>query len=191
MREATTADIDAGVDVLTQAFENYPMTRTVLDPDGYLRRLSAYNRIFLADIGIPHGRVWVTADVSAVAIWSTPATPRETFAQRKDAFDELAGSRAPLVAEYEQAMGLFRPSTPVWFLAILGVNPTHQRQGLARAVLTESLAAVDRDHSAAFLETQDPVNVAFYESLGFTVSAEMQLPHDGPMYYAMHRRPVT
>ena len=95
-----------------------------------------------------------------------------------------------MVTEYEQTVGPLRPRAPMWFLAILGVDPDRQRQGLGRAVLTESLAAVDREHSAAFLETQDAANVTFYESLGFTVAAELQLPHDGPMYYAMHRRPA-
>ena len=189
VREATTSDVDAAVRTLTRAFEDYPMTRASLDPDDYLTRLSQYNHRFLTGIGLAHGRVWVTDDVSAVAIWITPATPSEAFAQHTAAFNELAGSRAALNAEYGQAMADFRPRSPHWLLAILGVDPACQRQGLGRAVVAPGLAAADAEHTPAFLETQDPANIAFYESLGFTVTAELELPHHGPIHYSMYRAP--
>ncbi|MEV0282971.1 MULTISPECIES: GNAT family N-acetyltransferase [unclassified Kribbella] len=189
VRRASATDVDAAVRTLARAFEDYPMTRMGLDPDHYLDRLTQYQRLFLTRIGLPHGRVWVTSDVSAVAVWTTPATPPNAFAPHADAFRELAGSRAELAAEYEQAMGVFRPREPVWFLALVGVDPERRSQGLGRAVIGPGLATADADHSAAFLETQEPGNLAFYESLGFTVIAELELPHRGPIHYAMYRPP--
>jgi GNAT superfamily N-acetyltransferase len=129
----------------------------------------------------------VTDGASAVAIWTTPATPPDAFARHAEVFNELAGSRASLAAEYGQAMGIFRPRVPLWLLAILGVDPDHQRQGLGRAVVEAGLAAVDREHLPAYVETQDPANLAFYESLGFVTIAELELPHNGPMHYALYR----
>ena len=190
VRQATESDVDTAVQTLTRAYEDYPMTRAGLDPDDYLPRLTQYNRRVLTGIGLPYGRVWVTDDVSAVAIWTTPATPPDAFSQHAEVFSELAGSRASLAAEYGQAMGVFRPRVPLWLLAILGVDPDRQRQGLGRAVVTPGLAAADREHLPAFLETQDPTNLMFYESLGFTTIAELQLPHDGPMHYALYRPPA-
>ncbi|MEU4605806.1 GNAT family N-acetyltransferase [Kribbella sp. NPDC023972] len=187
VRQASDADVDAAVRTLTRAFEDYPMTRMGLDPDNYLDRLTEYQRLFLTGIGLRHGRVWVTDDASAVAVWTTPATPPDAFAAHADAFAKLAGTRAALAAECEQAMGIFRPREPVWFLAVVGVDPDRQCQGLGRAVITPGLAAADAEHSPAFLETQDPANLAFYESLGFTVVAELELPHRGPIHYAMYR----
>ncbi|TDD30114.1 GNAT family N-acetyltransferase [Kribbella turkmenica] len=187
VRSATETDVDAAVRTLTRAFEDYPMTRTSLDPDQYLDRLARYQRLFLTRIGMPHGRVWVTSDVSAVAVWTTPATPPNAFAPHAEAFKDLAGSRAALAAEYEQAMGIFRPQSPVWFLALVGVDPSRQQQGLGRAVINPGLAAADAEHSPAFVETQEPANLTFYESLGFTVVAELELPHRGPIHYAMYR----
>ncbi|MGW1342428.1 GNAT family N-acetyltransferase [Kribbella sp. NPDC002412] len=189
VRRASETDVDAAVRTLARAFEDYPMTRMGLDPDHYLDRLTQYQRLFLTQIGLPHGRVWVTSDVSAVAVWTTPATPPNAFAPHADAFKELAGSRAELAAEYEQAMGIFRPREPVWFLALVGVDPDRRSQGLGRAVIAPGLATADADHSAAFLETQEPGNLGFYESLGFTVIAELELPHRGPIHYAMYRPP--
>ncbi|GAB2649938.1 GNAT family N-acetyltransferase [Kribbella swartbergensis] len=189
VRRATEADVDAAVRTLARAFEDYPMTRACLDPDGYLDRLTQYQRLFLTGIGLPHGRVWITSDSSAVAAWTTPATPPDAFTPHADAFQRIAGSRAALAAEYEQAMGIFRPREPMWFLAVVGVDPDRQRQGLGRAVISAGLAAADAENSAAFLETQEPANLNFYESLGFTVVAELELPHRGPIHYAMYRPP--
>jgi len=189
VRQASEADVDAAVRTLARAFEDYPMTRMGLDPDDYLTRLTQYQRLFVSGIGLPHGRVWVTDDASAVAVWTTPATPPDLFASHADEFARLAGSRAALAAECEQAMGIFRPRDPVWFLALVGVDPDRQSQGLGRAVITPGLAAADAEHSPAFLETHEPANITFYESLGFTVTAELELPHHGPIHYAMYRPP--
>jgi GNAT superfamily N-acetyltransferase len=187
VREATEADVDAAVDTLTQALVDYPMTRACLDPDGYVDRLTQYHRLYLTGIGLPHGRVWVTDDVSAVAIWLPPDLPADAFAPHAEAFQELAGSRAPIGAEYAQAIGIFRPRDPVWLLALAAVRPDRQRRGLGPAVIAPGLAAADAAHSPAFVETQDPANVGFYESLGFTVIAELELPHRGPIHYSLYR----
>lgn len=189
VRQASEQDVDAAVRTLARAFEDYPMTRLGLDPDGYLDRLTQYQRLFLTGIGLPHGRVWVTDDASAVAVWTTPATPPDAFASHADEFMKLAGSRAELAKECEQAMGIFRPSEPVWFLGLVGVDPDRQRHGLGRAVIAPGLAAADAEHSPAFTETAEPANINFYESLGFTVTAELELPHRGPIHYAMYRPP--
>ncbi|MEV0798420.1 GNAT family N-acetyltransferase [Kribbella sp. NPDC050281] len=190
VRQATVADVEPAVRTLARAFEDYPMTRMGLDPDDYDARLTQYQRLFLTEIGLAHGRVWVTDDVSAVAIWTTPSTPADVFASHADAFEALAGSRAALVAEYEEAMGTFRPREPVWFLGVVGVEPDLQHQGLGRAVIAPGLSAADQDHSPAFLETHEPGNLPFYESLGFVTVAELQLPHDGPIHYALYRPPA-
>jgi GNAT superfamily N-acetyltransferase len=189
VRQASDADVDAAVRTLARAFEDYPMTRMGLDPDNYLDRLAQYQRLFVTGIGLPHGRVWITDDASAVAVWTTPATPPDAFAPHADEFAKLAGSRAAFAKECEQAMGIFRPRDPVWFLALVGVDPDRRHQGLGRAVIAPGLAAADVEHSPAFLETQEPANITFYESLGFTVIAELELPHHGPIHYSMYRPP--
>jgi ribosomal protein S18 acetylase RimI-like enzyme len=190
VREATAADVDAMVGTLCRAFADYPMTRACLDPDGYEDRLTAYHRLFVTEIGLAHGRIWVTDDISAVAVWTTPATARDVFAPHANAFQKISGARAAITAEYDQAAAIFRPRTPLWFLGLAAVDPSYQRQGLGRAVIQPGLTAADAAHSAAFCETQDPANITFYESLGFTVTAELELPHNGPMHYALYRPPA-
>jgi ribosomal protein S18 acetylase RimI-like enzyme len=189
IRLAEAGDLEPAVNTLVRAFENYPLTRLGLDPDGYLDRLARYHRLFLRQVGLAHGRVWVADDHTAVASWTTPRTPPSVFAPLAAEFQEIAGSRAELAAQYEQAMVLFRPSEPIWFLSVVGVDPERQGRGLGRAVIAPGLAAADEERSPAFLETQDPANVDFYESLGFEVLAELDLPAQGPKHWAMRRPP--
>ena len=97
--------------------------------------------------------------------------------------------RLALADDVERAIGILRTREPVWHLGVVGVDPAHQRQGLGRAVIAPGLAAADEDGAPAYLETQDPVNVSFYEGLGFDVIAEMDLPDNGPKHWAMRRPP--
>jgi GNAT superfamily N-acetyltransferase len=187
VREATTSDVEAAAGTLTRALADYPMSRACFDPDGYLDRLTEYHRLFVSGIGLPHGRVWVTDDVSAVSVWLPPDLPADAFVPYRARFQELAGSRSALTTEYGQAIALFHPRDPVWLLALAGVEPDRQRQGLGHAVIGPGLAVADAAHSPAFVETQEPGNVGFYESFGFTVIAELELPHNGPMHYALYR----
>ncbi|MEU8224352.1 GNAT family N-acetyltransferase [Kribbella sp. NPDC048915] len=187
VREATDADVEAAAATLTNALADYPMSRACFDPDGYLERLTEYHRLFVGGVGLPHGRVWVTDDVSAVAVWLPPDLPADAFAPYRERFVGLAGSKASVTTEYGQAISLFHPREPVWLLALVGVEPDRQRQGLGRAVISPGLAVADAAQSPAFVETQEPENVGFYESLGFTVIAELELPHNGPIHYALYR----
>jgi GNAT superfamily N-acetyltransferase len=189
VREATVRDVDAAVDTLTQALADYPMSRACFDPDGYVDRLTRFHHLFLTGIGLRHGRVWVTDDVTAVAIWLPPDLPADAFAPYAAAFDEIAGSRATITAEYGQAIGLFHPRVPFWLLALAAVRPDRQGQGRGHAVIEPGLATADAAGTPTFVETQDPANVGFYESFGFTVIAELELPHNGPMHYALYRPP--
>lgn len=192
IREATTADVEPAADTLTAAFADYAFTRHTIAADRHLERLREFQRIFLAEIGIPHGRVWVSEDLQAVAVWSTPAgdagTTLEALLPR---LIDLAGDRAEAYASAEATMATHRPTTPVWFLGTVGVAPSAQGRGLGRAVLSPGLENAEVEGTRAFLETSDRRNVRLYASLGFAVDAEYVLPDDGPRTWAMSREPQT
>ncbi|ADB33297.1 GCN5-related N-acetyltransferase [Kribbella flavida DSM 17836] len=189
IRPAVAADVEPLVRTLVRAFEDYPMTRQGLAADGYLDRLERYQRLFLTRIGLAHGKVWASDDHSAVAVWTTPRTPRDVFSPLAPELREIAGERALVAESYEQAMSVLRPREPLWFLNVVGVAPDRQGRGLGRAVIAPGLARADQDRSAAFLETQDAGNVGFYQSLGFEIVGEIALPHNGPTHWAMRRPP--
>lgn len=193
MRRAVPADVPVAVTTLTRAFADYPWTRHTLAADDHSRRLARSQELFLTRVGLPHGRVWVARDGLAVSVWTTP--DREgldaVFAELAPRFTELAGDRAAAAETAEATLAPHRPREPVWYLGTVGVDPAHQGAGLGSAVVRPGLAAADADGVPVFLETSLPANVRLYRRLGFTVTAEVELPDGGPTTWCMLRRPLT
>lgn len=189
VRPATPADTDRASDTLAAAFADYPFTRHTVSAEHHTDRLRTLQRLFVADVGLPHGVVHVSDDVEAVAVWTTPRTDLEVLAALGPRLAELAGERAAAHASAENAMGVHRPQEPVWFLGTVGVHPRAQGRGLGRAVVAEGLRAADCEGVPAFLETSLERNVRLYERLGFVTVAAYDLPDGGPRTWSM-RRPV-
>ncbi|MBK1785805.1 GNAT family N-acetyltransferase [Prauserella cavernicola] len=192
IREATSGDLEPAVETLRTAFADYPFTRHTLAADDHLDRLADMQRLFLARIGIPHGRVWVSDDADAVAVWTTPDSTgiADVFAELAPELGRIAGDRAEISARTEAALAPHRPTTPTWFLATVGVRPDSQGRGLGKAVIEPGLREADAAGSVAFLETSLEGNVALYRKLGFEAVAEVDLPDDGPRTWAMRREPA-
>ncbi|MFH9069160.1 GNAT family N-acetyltransferase [Streptomyces alboflavus] len=192
VRPATERDVPGAVRTLTRAFADYPFTRHVVAADGHDERVRRFQELFLTRVGLRYGRTWVTDDARAAAVWTTPERdPAPGFTEVGPLIEELAGDRAPAFAAAQRALDPHRPSEPVWFLATVGVAPDAQGQGLGGVVVAAGLEAADRAGHPAFLETSSERNVRFYERLGFTVTAEVELPDDGPRTWCMRREPRT
>ncbi|WP_017610067.1 GNAT family N-acetyltransferase [Nocardiopsis xinjiangensis] len=191
IREATAEDVENAADALTAAFIDYPFTRHTIAGDDHEVRLREFQRLFLAEIGLPHGRVWVSDGLEAVAVWSIPDGGAGPALERLlSRMVKLAGDRAHAHASAEAAMEPHRPQEPAWFLGTVGVRPSAQGRGLGRAVIEPGLAAADAEGVPAFLETSTEANVKVYEALGFETTAEYELPDGGPRTWAMLRRPT-
>ncbi|NSC24979.1 GNAT family N-acetyltransferase [Streptomyces albus subsp. chlorinus] len=190
VRPAEPADVPAALDTLTRAFADYAFTRHVVAADDHESRVRRFQELFLTRIGLPYGRVWVADGGRAVAVWTTPERdPAPGFAEVGPLLEELAGDRAPAFESAERALAPYRPAEPAWFLGTVGVDPAAQGCGLGSAVIRAGLAEADQAGCPAFLETSAERNVRFYERLGFTVTAEVDLPDGGPRTWAMLRRP--
>lgn len=190
VRAATPADVPAAARTLGRAFADYPWTRHVTDARDHEQRVLATQELFLTHIGLPHGRVWVTDDCAAVAVWTTPETDAgPVFAALAPRLAELAGDRAAAQEAAEAALAPHRPAEPVWFLGTVGVDPARQGSGLGRAVLAPGIAAAEAAGVPAFLETTGEHNRRFYERLGFRVVATVAIPDGGPTTLAMVREP--
>ncbi|MBB6174378.1 GNAT superfamily N-acetyltransferase [Nocardiopsis mwathae] len=189
VRLATPADVPRAVRTLCHAYAEYPFTRHTIAADDHEVRLRRLNELFISRIGLDHGRVWVADGGAAVAVWTTPDTTPDIFAELGATFAEISGDRAEAAGKAEAAMAPHRPTQPVWFLGSVGVAPDRQGSGLGGAVLRPGIEAADRAGVPAFLETSDVRNVRFYRRLGFEVSAEYEIPDGGPRTWAMTRGP--
>ncbi|HEY3492978.1 MAG TPA: GNAT family N-acetyltransferase [Solirubrobacterales bacterium] len=78
------------------------------------------------------------------------------------------------------------PREPHLYLAVVGVRPEQQGQGLGTALLQPGLAEADRLGLPAYLESSNIRNVPLYERHGFEVTEEVRLP-GGPPVWLMWR----
>lgn len=189
IRPAEPADVDRATRTLARAFADYPFTRHTVDARDHLRRVEELQRLYLTEIGLRCGRVWVADDASAVAMWTTPESTGipEAFERIVGRVAELSGDRADAAAAAEEALAPLRPVGPVWLLATVAVDPDRQGWGLGGAVLEPGLREARQAGVPAYLETSSERNVAFYRRLGFDVVGSVTLPGDGPRTWAMVR----
>ncbi len=81
------------------------------------------------------------------------------------------------------------PKTPQWYLQLLMVDPSVQRQGLGGLLQDPTLEVCDREGISAWVETQKEENLAYYRRFGFSVVAEHHPVEVGPSMWSLSRSP--
>ncbi|MEV5318367.1 GNAT family N-acetyltransferase [Streptomyces sp. NPDC052687] len=194
IRVAGAGDRDMVVRLLDAAFREDPVSRWVFPGEDYLR--ATHHRLMAAftDIVLDAGRIDVTEDGSACALWlSVPAAGPageghdDGPAQVREAVDP-ANERVELIG---RLTGEIHPAGRAHaYLWMIGVAPDRQGEGLGTALLTPVLDRCDREGLPAYLEASNAGSRRLYERLGFTVLADrvLELP-DGPTMWPMWREP--
>jgi len=185
IRDATPADAPRVVATLSRAFEQDPVFDWVFpDPAARARSAPKVFELFFAG-NAPPGMRLVTPDCSAVTLWHAPNTPDEIGLRAAWRMWRAAGSAIFRFKRVGEAVEAHFPPQPFWYLHIAGVDPAHQGKGLGRAIVQ---AGLDRIGNApVYLETSKPKNLGFYESLGFRVVDEWDVPGGGPHFWSMLR----
>jgi predicted N-acetyltransferase YhbS len=89
-----------------------------------------------------------------------------------------------------RAVELAHPKRPQWYLQLLMVDPSHQRQGLGALLQEKELATCDAEGLPAWLETQKEENLAYYARFGFSVASEHRPIPSGPAMWSLTREPA-
>jgi ribosomal protein S18 acetylase RimI-like enzyme len=177
------ADREAVAEVLARAFRDNALNRAVIGARA-ARRLRA-NRIGMRTHLPPAertGRLFVAREASgavagalvAAPPFGWPFPPARPWPRLRCAL--VQGLRVTTRwARVAEALHREHLPGPHWYLATLGVAPAHQRRGLGGALVAGFLDAVDEDAAPAYLETDAPGNVRFYERAGFRVQREIRI----------------
>jgi ribosomal protein S18 acetylase RimI-like enzyme len=155
------------VNAMVLGFSSDPVMRWLYpDPASYLEYFPQFGRAF-GGRAFEHGSAYYAADFLGAAMWLPPSVEPDT-----ERFVELIQrsvdeAKQRIVFETLQQMERFHPTEPCWYLALIGVDPAHQRRGLGSALMREVLDECDRQNLPSYLESTNPRNVTLYERHGF------------------------
>jgi GNAT superfamily N-acetyltransferase len=186
--------------VLARAFFNDPLcVYTQPDPEA---RMSQFTWLFTQFVrkGARQDGVYTNTLVGqpdGVAVWMPPCagepTAEAAWGSERDEMEQCFGPEA--YRRFTDAYCHFdhihhhHMAGPHWYLALLGVSPRFQGQGIGRALLTPVLQRADREGLPCYLETFVSDNVPFYEHRGFRVVDAGAESQSQVVFWAMRREP--
>jgi ribosomal protein S18 acetylase RimI-like enzyme len=183
--------------VMARAFHDDPFFTFVLPEPVRRERLLPWLFEKTISYGQRYGKVYTTAFLEGIALWLGPEKPSLAWTGTL-----LTGLfRLPLKLswrELQRSMRLAKIAGQLhkesvigqhWYLLGLGVEPSLQGQGVAGALLQPVLASADRERLVCYLDTNNALNIPFYERVGFIVAGQAQSSPTSPGTWCMRREP--
>lgn len=130
------------------------------------------------------GAVFGTDEFEAVTLWRGPGQAKDGLWDRARMIIPFAQVlRGSLLRGLEVADLIEKhlPTEPFWYLHFAATHPAFQGQGFGGAAIRAGLSQADDEGLPAYLETADEKNVGIYQSFGFEVKHNWQIP-EGPMF---------
>ncbi len=186
VRALESEERDRAVAVQVLAFSTDPVMRWFYpESRAYLDAFPSFARAF-GGRAFEHGTAFVADEFAGAAFWLPLGVESDSEAIAKAMFGSLGAERLESMAPMMEDMERFHTKEPHWYLPVIGVDPAHQGKGIGSALLQHTLALVDADGVAAYLESSSPKNVPLYQRFGFEVIGEIQHA-DSPTFYPMLR----
>ncbi|GAB2725806.1 GNAT family N-acetyltransferase [Streptomyces bullii] len=199
IRTAGEEDREPVVRLLDEAFQDDPVSAWVFPGEEYRRTAHPKLMAAFTDIVLAQGRIDVTEDGSACALWMS--APAEGHGDDTDGSDGAPDDGPALVREAvdpenERVELIGRLTADIHpsgraheYLWMIGVAPRRQGEGLGTALVQHVLDRCDREGLPAYLEASSARSRKLYERLGFELVGEpLDLP-DGPRMWPMWREP--
>ena len=184
--------------VLLRAFAADPgWSASLLAPPAQRRVLARLLPAMTDDAAGRGGLLTATVEqqvIGAACVWApgyhpTPWLSRRYLLAGAEIVRQAGTGSLALLGRW-RAMSAADPAAEHWHLALLGVDPTWQRLGVGRSLVSAIVDRVSAAHGAAYLETNRPELVGWYAAAGFAVRSELVL---GPsrVVWTMWRESVS
>ncbi|MET9213763.1 MULTISPECIES: GNAT family N-acetyltransferase [unclassified Nocardia] len=189
LRAAAPGDVRAAGDALGAAFQHDPVMSWIL-PDEH-RRAVGLPRFFATmarHVFFPAGAsdlaVRPDGSVAGATLWTPPEHQPAASAELRvvPGLIRAFGRRTGAAKTLGDLLKKHHPSTPHWYLGMIGTRPEDRGAGYGHTLLSSRLDRIDADGAAAYLESSNPDNVPYYERFGFTVTDEIRIPGGPPLW---------
>ncbi|MGC9666081.1 GNAT family N-acetyltransferase [Planosporangium sp. 12N6] len=165
---ATPADRGRAINSLVAAFVNDPVLRYLFPDDATYPRYAAVFFGHLFDKRVRQGTIWTIGHGASVAMWEDPAAEHGSPADTRAA--HLPAAEMARVNAYDQAVHAALPTTPFWYLGVLGTHPDHAGRRWGHTLMSTGLRRAATEGLPAMLETSNPANVEVYRRAGWEVA---------------------
>ncbi|HEX2772838.1 MAG TPA: GNAT family N-acetyltransferase [Micromonosporaceae bacterium] len=176
---ATPADRGRVIGSLVAAFANDPVLRYLFPDRATYPRYAAAFFGHLFDRRVRQKTIWTVGRGASVAMWDAPAAKdapagMDGPAGQDGPSDDTLAAQLPTdalarVNSYGEAVHGALPTTPYWYLGVLGTHPDHAGRRWGHAVMRAGLRRAAEDGLPAILETSNPANVEVYRRAGWEV----------------------
>lgn len=193
MRPAERPEIEALAAAMAKAFVDDPVWTWFLPRADRLVRLRRGFRLFLGWLWLRHDLTFTSASRPGAACWLPPGRWHPSplvQAAMLPGLIAVFGSGLTRAGRGLARIEAVHPTEPHYYLAVVGVEPAWQGQGLGSALMQPALQRCDAEGVGAYLEASTRMSRALYERHGFSVIDEVRLP-EGPPLWPMWREPRT
>jgi GNAT superfamily N-acetyltransferase len=164
--------------VLVLAFAHDPVVRWQYpDPAQYLKLFPNFVRAF-GGTALGQETARYVGEHVGVALWLPPGAELDHVAIEAT----LPVDRQAEIAAVLEGLASYHPSEPHWYLPLIGVDPTFQREGYGAVLIEDTLRRCDRDHVGAYLESTNPANIPLYQRHGFKLLGKVQVGSSPPLF---------
>jgi ribosomal protein S18 acetylase RimI-like enzyme len=196
LKQLTIKDTNWAGQVLGQAFLNDPMLNYVVGDKKNKEQLITWFVTCSFRYGALFGQCFATSDNDGILIMLPPDQTKMTMGKMYKAGMLSAPFKLGLtgfsnfmtMADFTDKEHKLAAPSDHFYLFGMGVLPDKQGKGIGKQLMTKALQIADDNKMPCYLETQNKKNVSFYESFGFTVVSDKQLPKGGLQNWGMLRQ---
>lgn len=171
---ATVADRARVVSSLVASFPKDPVLRYLFPDEGTYPLYAATFFGHLFDKRVQKGTIWTIERGASTAIWEPPTTGNAS--SDDDLSAHLPADALARVRAYDRAVHAALPTSPFWYLGVLGTHPDSAGRRWGHAVMDAGLSRAVADGLPAVLETSNPANVEVYRRAGWQVVRTLTEP---------------
>jgi ribosomal protein S18 acetylase RimI-like enzyme len=186
---AGQAELDAVADLVALSFNELDACRYLVPPlDDRQRVMRSYFAILVEHAAV-HGKVHVTDDLSAAAVWFDRTVDMPAPADYEQRQAAGVGPYLDRFAALDEVLDTNHPHEPHWHLAFLAVHPDRQGQGLGSHLMGVTHSELDTTGVDAYLEATNEENHKLYLRHGYVdmEPCAITLP-DGTAFLRMWRK---
>lgn len=178
----STKDRDRSIKTLTLAFSADPFMRFCYPNSGsYLAHFPNFADAF-GGKAFTCGSAYHSDEYRGTALWLPP----DTIPDEKEVYEHIERTLDPpttkIVLAVLNQMGRYQPKEPHWYLALIGVDVSHQGQGIGSKLLKSMIDKFDREECLAYLESTTAANIPLYKRFGFNLVGRIDVDTCPPLF---------